>query len=190
MRCPTCHDEYEDGVRSCAECGSTLVPDDDPIPEPEPVADARLGRFHPAAAESVVRLLGRRGILHRIIPHDDDVEIQVDPDFRDDLRAELTLTWREILRLVEEERQADVHAEGGSTPGWHDAPRGGYIDRTGKLVVADEAEDEETDASRMVGPAMLTIGAITVVGGWYLVDSTALIVLGIGLVLVGLFSPR
>jgi secreted PhoX family phosphatase len=117
-------------------------------------------------------------------------QIQAHPATRHDRRAELTLTWREILRLVDEERQAEVQAEGGSAPGWYDAPRGGYIDRAGRLVVADDEADSETDASRMVGPAFITVGAIAAIGGWYLVDSSALLVLGIGLVILGLFTPR
>lgn len=190
MRCPTCNDEYDEGVLACADCGSELVPDGTPITPPAPVPDARLGIFHPAVADSVVRLLLRRDVVHRAMPHDDEVEVYVDRRWRDDLRAELTLTWREILRLVDEDRQAEVHAQGGSAPGWYDAPRGGYIDRAGKLVVADDDDDQATDASRMLGPAFLTVGAILVVGGWYLVSSTALIVAGVGLVILGLFTPR
>lgn len=177
-------------MRVCAVCGTDLVPSDAPVVPDPPIADARLGRFHPAVADGVLRLLGKREIAHRAFPRDDEVEIHVDATYREDVRAELTLTWGELLRLVDEDRRLEVQQLGGSAPGWFDAPRGGYIDRAGRLVVADDEEDSETDASRMVGPALLTAGAIAVVGGWYLVDSAALMVIGIGLVLLGLFVPR
>jgi len=85
----------------------------------------------------------------------------------------------------------EVLASGGSAPGWYDAPRGGHVDRQGRLVVAaDEEELREEDAGRFVGPALLTVGAILLVIGWYVLDSAAVMVAGIGLATLGLFTPR
>ncbi len=190
MRCPTCDDEYEDHVRTCADCGSELVPDDAPRTPRAAVADSRLGGFHPAMAESVTSLLYRRGLAYVTRESDDEVVVLVEPAWRDDLRTELTLSWGDLVRRLDEDVAAEVLATGGSAPGWYDPPRGGYVDRSGRMVMDVADEDEDRDAARMVGPALLTLGALLTVGGWYLIGSDAVTVVGIGLVLLGLFLPR
>jgi hypothetical protein len=195
MRCPSCHDEYEPHVRTCATCGIPLVPADAvstaAVPAPVPHANARLGTFHPAVAASIQGLLDRRGIVHDERTEDGRITVLVEQEWRDDLRAELTLTWGELVRGLPEEQVVEVLGAGGSTPGWYDPPRGGYVDRQGRLVVdVDDGEDAEDDAARVVGPGLLTVGALLVVVGWYVLDSAAVTVAGLGLVLLGLFTPR
>ena len=189
MRCPSCQDEYEDGIRTCAGCQVPLVPDD-AVPVPPVPADARLGTFHPVMAERVGELLYRRGLDYRSIARDDAVEVRVDQEWRDDLRAELSLTWGELVRRLDAEVVEQILADGGDAPGWYDPPQGGYVDREGRLVVDVDDEDQATDAARVIGPALFTVGAIMTVMGWYLADSPALTVAGIALVLFGLFNPR
>lgn len=195
MRCPRCHDDYEDGVVLCADCGLELVPEDQVDEHVEvaapPAIDAYLGRFHPAVGERIGELLYRRAIPHTLRTHDDGVEVLVDGSWRDDLRTELVLGWAEIFRSLEEEVADELRAQGGSAPGWYDAPRGGHVDRHGRTVVDLNAEEEaDEDASRVIGPVLLTAGAIAAIGGWYLISSPALVVSGIGLVLLGIFLPR
>lgn len=190
MRCPRCQDHFEAHVDTCPVCGVGLVADDDPtVDEPPVVADARLGTFHPVMADAVLGLLDRRGVVH--VAHDDDtaVRIVVDRDLRDDLRAELTLTWSELVRGLSEEDASAVTAAGGSPPGWYDPPRGGHIDRAGRLVV-DADEDADEDAARVVGPGLLAFGAILAVVGWFVLDSDAITLAGAALALFGLLVPR
>lgn len=195
MRCPRCHDDYEEGVILCADCGLELVPaeqvgEDVEVAAP-PAVDAHLGRFHPAVGERIAELLYRRAIPHTVRTHDDGVEVLVEPAWRDDLRAELVLGWGEVFRSLEEETADEVRALGGSAPGWYDAPRGGHVDRQGRTVVGLNPEEEaEVDRSRVIGPVLLTTGAIAAIGGWYLISSPALVVTGIGLLLLGIFLPR
>jgi len=190
MRCPQCLDDYEDDARMCAECGIPLVPQDALAPAAA-VPDARLGTFHPAVAARVVELLDRRGVAFTVRERDDEVEVVVDRAWRDDLRAELTLTWSELLGRLETDVAADLLAIGGSAPGWYDPPRGGHVDRAGRLVVdVDNTEEEATDASRMIGPALLALGGVMIVMGWQVVGGPAIVVAGIGLALIGLFTPR
>jgi hypothetical protein len=193
MRCPSCHDEYEPHVRTCATCGIPLVPADavastPPVP---PRAEARLGVFHPAVAASITALLSGRGIVHEELSDAGRVTILVDREWRDDVRAELALTWGDLVRRLPEEEVVAVLGAGGPNPGWYDPPRGGHVDRQGRLVVGvDDEEDAEDDAARVIGPALLTIGALLLVVGWYVLESPAVAVAGGGLVLLGLFTPR
>lgn len=189
MRCPSCHDDYEDGVRDCAGCRIPLVPED-AVPVPAASADARLGTFHPVMAERIGELLYRRGLDYRSIARDDAVEMRVDREWRDDLRAELSVTWGDLVRRLDAEVVDEVLAAGGDAPGWYDPPQGGYVDREGRLIVDVDDEDRATDAARVIGPALFTVGAIMTVMGWYVLDSAALTVSGIALVLFGLFAPR
>jgi hypothetical protein len=191
MRCPSCHDEYEPHVRTCAACGVPLVPPGAVVPDPPPRADARLGVFHPVMAASITALLQRRAIAHDEITEAGRVTILVDREWRDDVRAELAVTWGDLVRRLPEEDVVEVLGAGGPNPGWYDPPRGGYVDRQGRLVVdVDDEEDAEEDAARILGPALLTVGAVLVVVGWYVLGSAAVAVAGGGLALLGLFTPR
>lgn len=199
MRCPRCHDDYEPEVVLCADCGLELVPEDeidgqadDATPDPSSdVVDARVGRFDPAVADRLGELLYRRGIAHTLRPHDDGIEVLVARSWRDDLRAEFVMSWDEILRSLDDDVRTAVRATGGSAPGWYDAPRGGHVDRFGRTVLGpDEQEEADTDAARVIGPMLVTVGAIAIAGGWYLLSSSAFIVTGVALVLVGVFTPR
>jgi hypothetical protein len=190
MRCPSCHDEYEDSVTTCASCGVPLVPDDAVDTAPPPSVDARLGTFHPATVTQVLALLDTRGVPHETRTTDRGVEVLVPSEWRDDVRAELTLTWGELVRRLDEEETLAVLGAGGTTPGWYDAPHGGYVDRAGRLVVAVDDDEVEDDAARVVGPALLTIGAILVVLGWWMFDSPAIAIAGVALAIFGLVAPR
>jgi hypothetical protein len=194
MRCPSCNDEYEDHVRTCAACGVPLVPDGE-VADHDPVApaaaDARLGTFHPVVAAHVLALLDRRGLAHEERTEDGRVTVLVDRAWRDDVRSELAMSWGDLVRGLPEDEVTTVLAAGGPNPGWYDAPRGGHVDRQGRLVVGvDDDEEAEEDAARVVGPAMLTLGALLVVVGWYVLDSSAVSLAGAALVVLGLFTPR
>jgi hypothetical protein len=192
MRCPNCGDEYEAGVERCADCDVPLVDSDvevEPI-APVPHIDARLGRFHPAVGELIAGMLDRRSIPHTVRVHDDEVEVLVDQSWRDDLRAEFAVSWNELVRGLDEPATEELRALGGNAPGWFDAPRGGYVDRTGRMVVEVEDDDLDADASRVIGPALLAAGAIVAITGWYLFESPGMVVLGIALAIVGLLTPR
>jgi hypothetical protein len=191
VRCPSCNDEYEPHVRECAACGVPLVPADAIVTPAAPRADTRLGTFHPAIAARITMLLDGRAIANDAITEADRVTILVAREWRDDVRAELAMTWGELVRRLPEEEAAIVLAAGGPNPGWYDPPRGGHVDRHGRLVVdVDDGEDAEDDAARVVGPALLTIGAVLLVVGWYVLDSSAVAVAGAGLALLGLLTPR
>jgi hypothetical protein len=186
MRCPRCLDEYEPHVRACADCGLELVAAEGTPPSPPAVADAHLGVFHPLVAEVVVELLGDREVAAETVTRDVGVAVLTERAWRDDLRAELTLTWPEVLRRLPEERAQEVRAAGGQHPGWLDPPQGGWVDREGRMVVdVDEADD-----ARVVGPAMAVCGGILLVLAWYAGLGAGLVVAGIGLGLVGLLLPR
>jgi hypothetical protein len=190
MRCPRCLDEYEPDVATCATCGIALVGDDEEFVPPPPTADTRLGTFHPLAVGTVLELCDRRGVGHETRTTERGVEVLVEREWRDDLRAELTLGWGDLMRRLDEDDLVQLLASGGSTPGWVDPPRGGHVDRRGRLVVADDEEEADADANRLIGPALLTTGVIVLVLGWYLVDSAALMALGTALALAGLVLPR
>jgi hypothetical protein len=193
-RCPECQDDHEDTALVCGSCGVPLA-EADPAgvivgsaAVPVTSADARLGTFHPAVAQRIAELLYRRAIAHTVVERDDATEVRIDVDWRDDLRTELTLTWNEIVGRLDPEVAEQVRASGGRAPGWYDAPQGGHIDRAGKLVVS--AVEDDADEARVVGPILLTSGAILGVVGWYVLDSAAVLTAGLALALLGLFSPR
>lgn len=190
MRCPRCHDEYEPDVARCVHCDVPLLADDVPLP---PRVDALLGTFHPAVAEQLRSLVEHRGIAADAVPLGDRVEVLVDREWRDDLRAELVVRWREIVTALPDEERLEVAALGGSQPGWYDAPRGAWVDRQGRLQV-DPTDDEvaEDDARRVLGPGLVTVGALLLLYGWYDGGSSqaVAVVLGLGLVGIGLFVPR
>jgi hypothetical protein len=202
MRCPRCLDDYEPDVRRCATCHLDLVSaeqlsDDraptleDPPPRPGSAALAaqHLGRFHPTMATRVLALLEARGIDASVQRHDDHTEVAVPGTWRDDVRAELVLRWDELLAGLEPDDAPEVLAAGGHAPGWFDAPLGGHIDRDGRLVV-DAPTEDDADGSRTLGPAMIAGGAIIAVSGWQVVELPALVLIGIGLIVLGLFLPR
>lgn len=202
MRCPRCLDEYEPHVRRCATCDLDLVPAEElsadgtlerepPAARPDPSAATaqHLGRFHPTMATQVLALLEDRGIEAAVQHHDDHTEVAVPGAWRDDVRAELVLRWDELLAELEADDAPAVLAAGGHAPGWFDAPLGGHIDREGRLVV-DAPTEDEVDAGRTVGPALIAGGAILAVSGWLVVELPALVLVGLGLLVVGLFLPR
>jgi hypothetical protein len=191
MRCPSCHDEYEDTVTTCGSCGVPLVGDD--VPSDVAVASgpaARLGTFDAVVVPAVLAVLDEHGIAHETRTASRGVEVLVPVAWRDDLRTELTLTWSEVVRRLDEDDVLTVLALGGSAPGWQDAPRGGYVDRSGRLVVAVDDDEAEDDAARVVGPALLTIGAVLVVLGWYVLDAAGVVAAGVVLGIAGLVVPR
>jgi hypothetical protein len=192
-RCPECQDDHEDDAVLCGSCGVVLHEVDDSglaIGTPVlPIAsDVRLGTFHPAVAERIAELLYRRAIGHTVVERDDAAEVRIDADWRDDLRAELTLTWSEMMTHLDPEVAEEVRAGGGRSPGWYDAPQGGYIDRAGKLVVS--AVEDDDDEARVIGPILLTTGAILAVVGWWVIDSGGLLTVGLALLILGAFTPK
>ncbi len=202
MRCPRCLDDYEPHVRRCATCHLDLVPAEQlpdggapgpqlPAPRPDPAGTSaqHLGRFHPTMATQVLALIEDRGIEAAVHSHDDHTEVAVPGTWRDDVRAELVLRWDELLAGLEPDDAPEVLAAGGHTPGWYDAPLGGHIDRDGKLVVDAPIEDD-ADGGRTLGPALIAGGAILVVSGWQVAELPALVLIGIALVVLGVFLPR
>jgi hypothetical protein len=187
VRCPRCLDEYEPDVVTCATCGEALVPLGAPLP---PRADALLGRFHPAMADRLEAMLSHRKVTHRRVDRDDDVELYVDPRWRDDLRAELALTWAQLVHRLPEEEVLEVLSLGGAAPGWHDAPRGGWVDRAGKLVVDAEDQEVQAETARLAGPAMVTIGTVLLLLGWYVGADAVIVLAGVALLIFGLLLPR
>lgn len=186
MRCPRCSDDYEPDVATCATCGVPLVPADAPA---GPLVDARLGRFHPAVADSLERTLDRRRIAYRRVERDDDVELLVDRAWRDDLRAELSVTWTQVVHGLPEEHALTVLGLGGAAPGWFDAPQGGWVDRAGRLVVDSEPDGSGADV-RLAGPALATVGVVLLVLGWYADAGAVVVVAGLGMAILGLLLPR
>jgi hypothetical protein len=190
--CPRCRDEFEEHVTTCPDCDVALVPDDQPLP---PRVDALLGRFDPRAATPVVRLLEHRGVAYDALHSSsddeaDEVEVVVDRDFRDDLRAELVVNWRALVASLEPEERDGVLARGGTQPGWLDAPTEAWVDRGGRLQVGrPEHEELEADARRTVGPSMAVLGAVLLLFGWFVGGSELAVLAGIGLLVVGLLLP-
>lgn len=191
MRCPVCGDEYEEGVVTCVDCRVPLMAPDGPS---RPRTDSLLGRFDPAIAQPVTDLLDRRMIVYQTVPADGAVEVLVERSRRDDLRAELALTWGDIVAAVDEDsRDRLASDEPGSLPGWRDAPQGAWVDRRGRLQVAPSpGEEAEDDARRVAGPSLITLGAFLVLVGWYADGSLSElgIVAGLALVVTGALLPR
>lgn len=184
MRCPDCGDDYQPGIEMCADC---RVPLDAAVPARP---DRLLGTFHPLAADTLMGLLAERGIAHRAAPTDDAVRVLVEDSWRDPLRAELAVGWRELVGRLPRDDRHEVLSQGGPHPGWYDAPEGGWIDREGRLKVAHQQEEREADATRTVGPAMVLTGGILVLLGWYAAGPGWMPTLGLVLVVVGLLLPR
>lgn len=191
MRCPQCQDEYEPGVGTCADCDLPLVPAGQPLP---PWVDAHLGTFHPAVAGEIAAILRRRRIaFDELTDAEAGVEVVVDREWRDDLRAELVLSWNELLGQLPPQERAEVAAAGGHQPGWYDAPRGAWIDRQGRLQVdPSEREQLAEDQGRRLGPTLVTAGAVLLLLGWYGWGSTRSLALLAGglLVVAGLLLPH
>ena len=187
--CPLCHDEYDPGVEVCTTCDRTLVPDGAELP---PRVDRVLGTFHPLAAERVVALLQRRGIAYESLPAGQDrVEVVVDRDFRDDLRAELAVNWDGIVASLDPEERSELAAARTGQPGWFDAPTSAWVDRQGRLQVdAGDGEEAMAEAGRLWGPTLMVLGVIIGLFGWYGQDSSPLLVLGLGMAALGVFLPR
>lgn len=187
MRCPECGDEYQPGIGTCADCGVALRPPGVPPPAlPEQV----LGVFHPLVAERITALLADRGITHRSTSGDDAVRVLVDDARRDELRTELTVGWREVIRRLPREDRLEVLSGGGRQPGWYDAPRGGWIDRSGRLRMSDEQEERTDDARRTVGPGLVGLGSVMLLFAWYADGPGLLVFVGITLLAAGLLLPR
>ena len=187
--CPRCHDEYADGVTTCASCGVPLLPDDAPLP---PRVDRLLGVFHVLVVDRVTAILARRGISHEAVPAGEDrMEVVVDRDHRDDLRAELAVNWDGIVASLDREDVVELVRAGAPQPGWFDAPTSAWVDREGRLQV-DAGGDEEAiaEAGRLWGPTLVVIGVVIGLFGWYGQGSSILLVLGLGMAGLGLFLPR
>lgn len=187
--CPNCHDEYEDGVATCASCHVPLLPDGAALP---PRVDRLLGTFHPLVVGRVTGLLSRRGISHDTVAVEEDrIEVIVDRTWRDDVRAELTVNWTDIVTGLDPDDMYRVLAAGGAQPGWYDAPTTAWVDRDGRLQV-DPGEDEEAleDARRLWGPTLVVIGIVVGLFGWYGERSAILLLLGGAVAVTGLLMPR
>ena len=188
--CPSCHDQYDvDGPERCVSCDVPLVPDDTELP---PRVDRLLGTFHVGIADRVTAMLGRRGIAHEVLPAGEDrVEVVVDRDFRDDLRAELAVNWDGMVRSLDREVVVELLRAGAPQPGWFDAPTSAWVDRQGRLQVDGGGdEDAMAEAGRLWGPTLVVIGVVVGLFGWYGQGSSALLVLGLGMAALGLFLPR
>lgn len=192
MHCPRCRTEFEPHAIRCPDCGVDLVSDVGALPPlAPPGATAQLGVFHATMADRIGALLDQREIVFETRTEPDGVQVLVDPAWRDELRSELTLRWGDLVRGLPEEQVLEVLGSGGTAPGWYDAPRGGHVDRAGRLVVeAGDDEEAARDAARTAGPALMVLGAVLLVSGWYLVDSSAVLLVGVGLIVLGLFSPK
>ena len=187
--CPRCHDEYTSQVEVCASCGVRLVPDDVALP---PRVDRVLGTFHPLLVGRITAMLERRRIAHQTMPAGDDrVEVLVDREHRDDLRAELTVNWDGIVNSLDVDDRTEVVTSGARQPGWFDAPTSAWVDRQGRLQVdTGDEEDAIADASRLWGPSLVVIGVVVGLFGWYGQSSSGLLVLGLLMAGVGMFIPR
>ncbi len=190
MRCPRCAAGYEDHIALCADCGVPLVADTAPtlgVP-------ARVGRFHPAAAAAVAELARRRGIPIDLEAADGRVDVLVPGEHRDDLRAELLVTWESVLSGIDPETQLDLRAAGGRLAGWVDAPEGAWVDRQGKLrVAASDEEEVAADLRRTYGPALVAAGLLLGLLAWYAGEGRLRLlaaIAGFGLVTIGVFLPR
>ncbi len=188
--CPSCHDQYDaDGPDRCAACDVALVPDDAELPAR---VDRLLGTFHVAVVDRVTAILSRRGIAHEAVPAGEDrVEVIVDREYRDDVRAELAVNWNGIVSSLDREVVVELLRAGAPQPGWFDAPTSAWVDRQGRLQV-DAGGDEEAmaEAGRLWGPTLMVLGVVIGLFGWYGQDSSPLLVLGLGMAALGVFLPR
>ncbi len=203
MRCPSCLDEYEPDVVRCAACDVDLVTEEEleadgaatsrPRPRPAradvPSGPRPLGRFHPDILPQVLAVLRDKGVEHDVRSRDDDVEVAVEADRRDELRAELLMRWDELLAELDADLAPDVLGSGKHASGWLDAPTGSYIDRDGKLVV-DAPPEDDADDRRTLGPTLVAGGAILALAGWQVLDVGAVMIAGAALALIGVFIPR
>lgn len=183
--CPRCLDEYEEGVTRCASCGRGLGDGADDLRQ------SLVGTFHPAVAGRVTALLERRGVPYATDADDDRVAIAVDREWRDELRAELALTWEDVVARLEEDDRRAVVTAGGPQPGWFDAPRDAWIDRQGRIQV--EATPDETaaeDARRTLGPVLAGVGLVLLLLSWYTDAGLGLALAGVAALAVGLLLPR
>jgi hypothetical protein len=183
MRCPTCGDEYRDAVRLCADCGVALVPQGArPLKE-------RVGTFHPTAAELVVRAARAHGIEPDTALRDDGVAVLVEGRLVERLRAQLVVSWEDLLDGLDVDERAEVLACGGRYPGWLDPPDTLWVDREGVL----QADATEGDEGRALGPVLVSVGLLLLVAAWYAGEGTPTlvgIVAGLGILLLGVFLPR
>ena len=186
--CPRCRDEYEDHVETCVHCHLPTYPEGADLP---PSVDQLLGRFHPLVVPRVVGLLEHRGVAHEVLGDADQVEVLVDREHRDALRAELAAHWHELVNRLSPDDHLTVVRSGARQPGWFDAPTSAWVDRDGRLQVeASDDDDATADASRMWGPTLVVVGSVLLLFGWYAADSAQAAVIGGLLLLVGLFLPR
>lgn len=184
--CPRCHDTYREGVVACVDCGVELVPDDAPLPAR---VDRLLGTFDPVVADHLTGLLAHRGIPHRLVDIEGTTEVIVDREQADELRAELSLAWGDVLAGLDAEQRAELSSS--SLRGWLDAPEGAWIDRDGRMKVSPGRDLEHAeDAGRLWGPTIAVIGGVLGLFGWYAGNSPGLALLGIVAVVVGLLLPR
>ena len=164
------------------------------VGEGEPVLpplDALLGTFHPLVAQRVVGLLNRRSIRHDAMALEDRVEILMDRTSRDELRAELSMAWTDLVGQLPHDQLFEVLAAGAPQPGWYDPPSGAWVDREGRIQVeAHPEEAAEQDANRIIGPSLAIIGLVLGLFGWYAGDNGALAVLGLAMLLIGVLLPR
>jgi hypothetical protein len=187
MRCPTCGDEFRGDVLLCSDCGVALV-DQAPGLEQVPTR-ARIGRFHPLVVPVVRAHLRERGAPTETSTRDGEVLVLATTEVADEARADLVVNWDRLLTHLDVEDRAEVHAADGRLPGWHDAPTSLWVDRQGRLVAADEDDEED----RAVGPALVGVGAMFLVVAWYVGDGPLRLVsavFGLIIVLIGFFLPR
>ena len=192
MHCPTCGDEYRDGVERCVDCDVALVPAGATTTVAVP-SRARLGRFHPALVDVVrARASGRVARIETTL-HDDGVDIHVERGAEDRLRAELAVEWEQLLSQVDPEERAEVMASGDRLPGWLDPPDGIWVDREGALR-ADTSRLDPDQGTRAAGPALISAGGLLLVAAWYVgeggLGTLVATIIGLAVVLVGVFTPR
>lgn len=186
MHCPTCGDEYRSDLLLCSDCGVALVPE-----HAGPTLQ-RLGRFHPELVAAVVGVAGRRSDRVETITRDDGVDVLVEGAARDELRAELVLTWERLLAGLDGEALAELRRRADDLPGWLDPPESLWVDRAGTLQ-AGWTREEIADQERSLGPALMAIGGLLLVTAWYVGDDSLRLtaaVFGVGILLFGWFMPR
>ena len=217
MRCPSCGDEYERALETCTTCGVALVDEDAPhavdtvdaagaVKDAAPSrssadhtgarsagATAVVGRFDPALATAVAEAVRDLGV-EPTIEHEDGVCIVAVPsDARDGLRAHLAARYRTVLDRLDDEGFVALEEYRGPLPGWLDAPDGAWVDRAGRLHVAVPDEEEiAADDRRTLGPALVGLGLVLALLGWYAGGDlrAAGLVACVPLVVVGLMLPR